>query len=163
MTNEANITLNATQTSTVEKMIKAGKSYSAISATMLALDFVSKAEQAEEILKGMGVVKGRKGNIVDSMYDFLQAKPRTQDEFYSWIKENGTENTWRWRKAHDKVRELAVRLHVELTGIVFEEKLYSETSAELTPEPAKAEPARKPRKPRKTAAKKEEQTEATAA
>lgn len=133
--------LNTNQVSTVTQMRDSGKSYSAISTAIIALDFVANQKEADEVLSGLGIEKGRKANLTDKMYAYLQEKPRTQSEFFKWMKTNGTANTWRWRAAHDKVRELTVRLHVELSGVKFEEKPYVEPApvAEVKAEPPKAE------------------------
>lgn len=55
----------------------------------------------------------KKPCITDLMYSYLADAPRTEEELRSWIKENGTENTMRWFRAHDKVRQLANQLHAK--------------------------------------------------
>ena len=127
---ENTISLNKTNTSTVKKMIGSGKSFSQVQNAMVALDMVPSAKDAETYLKSVGFEKGKRRGLQNEMYAFLQEAPRTQDELYRWIKENGSENTWRWRKQHDKVRELTVRLHVNLSGVKFEEKAYAEPKKE---------------------------------
>ena len=57
------------------------------------------------IAKERGDTVNRRG-ITDSMYDFLTAEKRSAEDLEKWIGENGTANTMRWIKSHDKVRVL---------------------------------------------------------
>lgn len=119
------IELNKTNESIVQKMIKNAKSFTAIKSAMLALDMVENAEQAEEYLAER-VKRGKRG-LSDQMHEYLAGGVRTQSEFYAWLQEHGTENTWKIRKVHDKVRELTNSLHLKYSDVEFEEKLYVES------------------------------------
>lgn len=54
--------------------------------------------------------------ITDSMYAFLAEGEKTEAEFKAWVEENGTANTLRWFKHHDKVRQLTNELHSRLSS-----------------------------------------------
>ena len=63
-----------------------------------------------EIAKERGDSTNRAG-ITDSMYAFLAEGEKTEGDFKDWIAKNGSENTMRWFKHHDKVRLLTNALH----------------------------------------------------
>ena len=68
-----------------------------------------------EIAKERGDSTSR-ASITDSMYAFLAEGEKTEAEFKAWVEENGTENTMRWFKHHDKVRQLTNELHSRLSS-----------------------------------------------
>ena len=68
-----------------------------------------------EIAKERGDSTRRSG-ITDSMYAFLEEGIKTEAEFKAWVEENGTANTMRWFKYHDKVRQLTNELHSRLSS-----------------------------------------------
>lgn len=53
----------------------------------------------------------QRGNIFQSMLDYLVEAPRTEAEFTEWVKTNGSENTMRWIKTHDKMRVAINKVH----------------------------------------------------
>ncbi len=111
----------------VASMVESGKTYTQIRGAMLALDMVADANDAEAYLHSIGVEKNRKRGFADSMNAYLIESPRTQTEFYDWLKANASESAWKLRGQHDKVRQLTVALHVKLGGIEFNEVLYTES------------------------------------
>ena len=124
------IEINKTSESIVAKMIKSGKSYTAIKGAMLALDMLPDADSVDAYLKSKGVeLGGRRKSFTNDLHDFLAASPRTEAEMFEFIRQNGSDKAWKYRKLHNAVRELTVRLHVELSGAKFEEVRYTEEEA----------------------------------
>ena len=97
---------------------------------MLALDMVDSQNAADEYLQNRGIEQGRRRGFTDSLYSFLAEAPRTQVEMYEFIRKNGSDKAWNNRKLHEKVRDLTVRLHVDLTGCPFKEEMYVEPQEE---------------------------------
>ena len=122
------ITLNNAEMNVaiVAGMVESGKTFTQIRGAMLALDMVADANEAEAYLHSIGVEKNRKRNFADSINEYLIESPRTQADFYTWLKVNGSDSAWKLRGQSDKVRQLAVALHVKLSGIEFNETLYTE-------------------------------------
>lgn len=81
-----------------------GKSYSTIRNVLLGMDHAKNAKEADKLLAEAKIEKGRKIGIIDAMYDFLIQEKRSELDLKTWIDQNGTENTIRWIKSHDKAR-----------------------------------------------------------
>lgn len=95
----------------LQEMAANGKSFSALVTYLTVTDEAANKAEAEKMLQEAGIEKGKRIGITEAMYDYLAEKPRTEDELHQWIVDNGTENTLRWEKSHQKVRELANRIH----------------------------------------------------
>jgi len=106
--------MNATVKKFIADLNVKGKSYSAIYAALLTLDYAKDKKEADKFLVESGIEKGNKKNIIDNMYLFLEEGVKSEEEFKSWIIENGSANTLRWIKAHDRVRVLTNKLHEKL-------------------------------------------------
>ena len=105
--------MNANVKKLIDTLNAKGKSYSQIQTTLVALDHAESASKAAELLKEAGIEKGKKVAILDAMYDYLKEAPRTEEEFKAWVEANGTENTMRWIKTHDKARQMANEIHAK--------------------------------------------------
>jgi hypothetical protein len=95
----------------IANLVDANKSYSAIESALVTLDHAKDKAEAQKLLADAGVEKGQKKAIIDEMYSFLEEKARTEEELKLWIEQNGTDNTMRWFKTHDKARQLANKIH----------------------------------------------------
>lgn len=103
----------------INKLTKKGKTYPKIKDALVTMDLAENVKEAEGFLKTEGIEKSAvtKRGITDSMYDYIGSEERSAEELKKWIEENGTANTLRWIKSHDKVRELVntVRKATEAT------------------------------------------------
>jgi hypothetical protein len=107
--------MKATVKKYLEKASADGMSYSKAKVALEVLEHAKDAKEAESLLKEFGYKKGAKRNIIDSMYQYLLDNPKaTEAEFSAWIAENGSPNTVRWEKQHQKARELVNALAEKL-------------------------------------------------
>ena len=89
--------MNKTEaTKLAKQLVSQNKSYSAIQTTLSTLGYAN----TTELLAELKIEKSKKKAIIDAMYEYLEAEPRTQEQFREWCEINGTENTIRWFKQH---------------------------------------------------------------
>ena len=106
------ISMNAKIKSFVKGRVEAGKSYAKIRSMLVDLDHAKDVTEAEKFLEECEVAKTtRKKGITASMHEWFLEEPRSAKDLEKWIAANGTPNTLRWIKEHDKVRALTETLH----------------------------------------------------
>lgn len=108
--------MNATIKKFVKDMANRKVAYSKAKAALEAVGHADSAKAADAILAEFGYEKStQKRGIQARMYEFLLNNPTvSEEEFHNWIVENGTPNTLRWEKSHQKVRELTNELYNNL-------------------------------------------------
>ena len=109
--------MKATIKNFIKEQADKGTSYSKVQAALEVLGHAENAKQADELLQEAKYPKkSGKTGITNSMYEFLLENPTvTEEEFHEWIVKNGTANTLRWEKTHQKARELANSIAAKLT------------------------------------------------
>ena len=77
----------------------------------LAFEYEVEGKEATELLKEAGFTTGTKGGGLTDTMRFLEEAPRTEDELYRYILENGTKNEARWIAQRNSIRLLAVSIY----------------------------------------------------
>lgn len=77
----------------------------------LVFNYEIEGKVATELLKEAGFTTGTKGGGLTDTMRFLEECPRTEDELYRYILENGTKNEARWIAQRNSIRLLAVSIY----------------------------------------------------
>jgi len=79
----------------------------------LAFEYGVEGKEATELLTEAGFTVGVKGGGLTDTMKFLEDSPKTEDELYRYVIENGTKNEARWIAQRNSIRLLSVAIYTK--------------------------------------------------
>lgn len=79
----------------------------------VAFEYGVEGKEVTELLSEAGFTVGTKGGGLTDTMKFLEESPKTEDELYRYILENGTKNEARWIAQRNSIRLLAVSIYAK--------------------------------------------------